>query len=105
MSRILFCNIAYMQCYDFDSIKEIPKHGGQYVSDTGDALEKNSFHRCEDGQVRGFVETKYRDRYASGKHPNQIRIENIDAHYKNADKIDGVSVLLAFIFAKSLSFS
>jgi len=93
MKRILFCNIAYMQYYDFELIKETPKHGGQYVTDTGDALEKHNFHICEDGQVRGFVETKYRDSYSSGKQPNQIRIENIDAHYRSTDKIDGVTVV------------
>lgn len=93
MALILFCNVAYMQYYDFDLIKETPKHGGQYVADTGDAFEKHNFHICEDGQIRGFVETKYRDSYSSGKQPNQIRIENIDAHYKNADKIDGVTVI------------
>lgn len=93
MKRILFCNVAYMQYYDFESIKEIPKHGGKYVTDTGDALEKYNFHICEDGKIRGFVETKYRDSYLSGKQPNQIRIENIDLQYKKAEKIDGVTVV------------
>ena len=26
MSRVLFCNIAYMQYYDFSMIKEVPKY-------------------------------------------------------------------------------
>lgn len=93
MKRILFCNIAYMQCYDFDLIKEVPKHGGQYVTDTGDAYEKHNFHICEDGKVRGFVETKYRDGSASQQQPRQLRIENIDSGYKNADNIKDVTVV------------
>lgn len=90
MKHILFCNIAYMQYYDFASIKETPKHGGQYVDDTGDAFEKHNFHTCEDGQIRGFVETKYRE---AGMRPNQIRIENIDTRYRSEDKIDEVTVV------------
>ena len=93
MNRILFCNVAYMQYYDFDVIKETPKHGGLYVLTTGDAIEKLNFHICEDGKIRGFVETKYRDSYTSGKKPNQLKIENIDPKYKNSESIDGVTVV------------
>lgn len=93
MKRILFCNIAYMQYYDFATIKEVPKHGGKYVAETGDAYEKHNFHVCEDGRVRGFVETKYRDGSASAQQPRQIRIENIDPQCKNDDHIDGVTVI------------
>ena len=31
--------------------------------DTGDAFEKYNFYRCEDGMVKGFVETKYIGEY------------------------------------------
>lgn len=93
MRRILFCNIAYMQYYDFATIKEVPKHGGKYVAETGDAYEKNNFHICEDGKVRGFVETKYTDGSASAQQPRQIRIENIDPICKNNDNISGVTVV------------
>lgn len=92
-NRILFCNIAFMKYYDHEVIEEKPKHGGLYVSVTGDALEKNNFHICEDGKLRGFVETKYRDSYSSAKRPNSIRIENIDASYKNKNSIDNVTVV------------
>ena len=93
MRRIMFCNIAYMQYYDFATIKEIPKHGGKYVAETGDAYEKHNFHVCEDGKVRGFVETKYRDGSALAQQPRQIRIENIDPVCKNDDHLDGVTVV------------
>lgn len=93
MKNILFCNIAYMQYYDFSLIKEPPKHGGQYVETTGDALEKFNFHLCRDKKFRGFVETKYQDGYASGKRPKQLRIENIDSHYRNSEVINGVTVV------------
>ena len=88
MNRILFCNIAYMQYYDFDIISEVPKHGGKYVTETGDAFEKHNFHICEDNYVRGFVETKYRE-----GQPRQIRIENIDSNFINSDCIKDVTVV------------
>lgn len=93
MEHILFCNIAYMQYYDFEIIRETPKHGGLYVLETGDALEKMNFHVCGDSKVRGFVETKYRDSYVSGKKPSQLRIEHIDSGYIKSEKIDGVTVV------------
>lgn len=93
MKRVLFCNIAYMQYYDALSVKETPKHGGRYVQETGDAFEKNNFHICEDGKVRGFVETKYVDGSATAQQPKQLRIENIDPNYKKADCIEGVTVI------------
>lgn len=93
MRTILFCNIAYMHYYDFELLKETPKHGGKYVTATGDAFEKNNFHICDDGQVRGFVETKYRGGYQEAKYPNKLKIENIDSRYKKANSIDGVTVV------------
>ena len=91
--HILFCNIAYMQYYDYELIEENPHHGGKYVEVTGDALEKNNFHRCEDGKLRGFVETKYKDSFVSQKEPKNLRIENISSNYKKQDSIDGVTVV------------
>ena len=91
--RILFCNVAYMQYYDFDLIEEIPKYGGSYVAETGDAYEKSNFHVCDDGIVRGFVETKYLDSSKSMMYPRKLRIENIDSHYKNANQIEDVLVI------------
>ena len=93
MKRILFCNIAYMQYYDYKSFKEIPKYGGSYVSETGDAYEKFNFHTCADGKVRGFVETKYIDGSATQQRPRQLRLESIDSAYANADQISGVTVV------------
>ena len=92
-NKILFCNIAFMQHYDHEVIKETPKHGGLYVSLTGDAFEKNNFHVCKDGKLRGFVETKYRESYLHTRRPNNIRIENIDSCCKNKNSIDGVTVI------------
>ena len=94
INRILFCNVAYMKHYDFSNHKEVPVNGGQNIIDTGDAFEKYNFHRCEDGTVKGFVETKY----VGGAHdenriPKQLHIENIDLHYKNLDEIDNVTVV------------
>ena len=77
-----------MQYYDVELREETPKYGGQYVTNTGDAEEKYNYHICKDGRIRGFVETKHRNKKA-----NQIRIENIDIQYKNANKIDGVTVV------------
>lgn len=93
MSRVLFCNIAYMQYYDFSMIKEVPKYGGKYVTETGDAYEKHNFHLCEDGMVRGFVETKYVDGSASAQRPRQLRIENIDPAFKKENSINSVTVI------------
>jgi len=93
MERVLFCNIAFMQYYDAEFATETPCHGGKYVSDTGDALEKYNFHVCADGKIRGFVETKYRDGYKNAQHPNDLHIENIDGTYRAADSIDGVTVI------------
>ena len=92
-SRILFCNIAFMQYYDYEVVEETPKHGGRFVDETGDAFEKNNFHLYDDGKFRGFVETKYRDSFEFAKRPNSIRIENIDADFKNKDRIDKVTVV------------
>ncbi len=62
-SKILFCNIAYMEFYDTDIPEDTPRHGGAYVEQTGDAFEKDNFHLCDDDIYRGFVETKYVDSY------------------------------------------
>ena len=93
MKYILFCNIAWMQYYDYSQFKETAKHGGSYVVDTGDAFEKYNFHTCKDGRVRGFVETKYTDGAVTMHQPRQLRIENIDSRFKKMDKIDGVTVV------------
>ena len=92
--RILFCNIAYMKYYDFSRHKETPINGGQYITDTGDAFEKYNFHRCEDGTVKGFVETKYVGGYdASSRRPQGLHIEKIDSAYQSQDEIEKVTVV------------
>ena len=48
-----------MQNYDVSLFQEILVNGGSYVAQTNYAYEKNNFHICKDGFVRGFVETKY----------------------------------------------
>ena len=75
--RILFCNVAHMEYYDYDMHEETPKHGGSYVAETGDAYEKNNFHVCEDGFVRGFVETKYRGLYTEDKTRTSSHLEGV----------------------------
>lgn len=92
-TNILFCNIAYMKYYDVDLVEEKPKHGGQYVTETGDAFEKFNFHICEDNKCRGFVETKYRDSYKTGRQPYSIRIENINPQFKNNESANGITVI------------
>ncbi len=89
--RVLFCNIAYMKEYRGITTDDIPVHGGSYVSETRNANEKYNFASF-DRKVYGFVETKHRDGYLSGK-PNELHIENIDATYKNKDEIEGVTVV------------
>ena len=93
-NRIMFCNVAYMEFYDYELKEETPKFGGKYVSDTGDALEKYNFHLCVDNKYKGFVETKYRGGYSDNdKKPNQIHIENIDSSFKKNEEIDAVTVV------------
>lgn len=93
MKYILFCNIAWMKDYDFSLNEETPKHGGKYVADTGDANEKFNFHVCEDGKMRGFVETKHRKGSDLKYKPMQIRIERLNPKYKKQEKIDDVTVV------------
>lgn len=93
LSRVLFCNIAYMKYYDVDTVNDPPVNGGKAVAKIGDALEKYNFHVEEDGFYYGFVETKYTDGYESGKMPKQIHIEQIDKSYKKEDSIDNVTVI------------
>lgn len=94
-SRILFCNVAYMQFYD-DSIYDKPKNGGAYVSLHGDALEKYNFQECDDGKYRGFVETGHHNGYEVGNETNTfnlLHIEKIDPSYKKEEFIDDVLVV------------
>ena len=91
--RFFFCNIAYMKFYDVELHEEVPKHGGKYVQETGDAEEKYNFHVNDDGVVYGFVETKYNDSYLGQKEPKQIHIENIDSAFKKDEIIDDVCVI------------
>lgn len=93
--RILFCNIAYMQYYDAIIYKnDIPKNGGKFVNENSDAFEKNNFHLSDDGNVYGFVETKYTGGYKVGyQNPKQLHIEKIDINFKDKDKIDDVTVI------------
>lgn len=91
--KIVFCNIAYMKYYDIELYEEKPKYGGKYVMETGDAFEKSNFHVNEDGNIYGFVETKYKDTYLGQKEPKQIRIENIDDNYKKENEINDVCVV------------
>lgn len=95
INRVLFCNIAYMQHYDSICCKnDKPKNGGKYVTEHADAFEKNNFHISDDGNIYGFVETKYTGGYQNGfQNPKQIHIEKIDNYFKDKDRIDDVTVI------------
>lgn len=96
MRRVLFCNIAYLPHYDTELDRVAPINGGSYVANEGDALEKHNFEICDDGQCRGFVETKYHRGYKRGialNEYNQMHIERIDPLAKNRDSLDNVLVV------------
>ncbi|MGO5050913.1 hypothetical protein ACTQ6A_00070 [Lachnospiraceae bacterium LCP25S3_G4] len=81
--RILFCNIAWMDYYKGITKDDIPKGGGEYVSENQDAHEKYNFAPAglnfedefwPDGEYcMGFVETKA----TSKEKRNQLHIEKI----------------------------
>ena len=99
--RVLFCNVAYMKNYDALAFDEKPVNGGSYVAETQDAYEKYNFHVCEDGLVRGFVETKYSDGALGGQQkPKQLHIENIDKAFKKENVIDDVLVVFCALSPK-----
>lgn len=92
MSRVLFCNIAYMKYYSGITQDDRPINGGKYVRENGDAGEKFNF-RLSDGIIRGFVETKYHNDSSNEAQPNQIHIERIDKSFSNKDdSIENVTV-------------
>ena len=92
--RVVFCNTAYMREYRGITFDDKPINGGEYVTVMKDAEEKYNFYPLEDGTIKGFVETKYKDGYQSGMdNPNQIHIENIDVMYKDKDSIENVLVV------------
>ncbi|MBR6106374.1 MAG: hypothetical protein IKQ39_00015 [Oscillospiraceae bacterium] len=91
MSRVLFCNIAYMKFYNGITQDDRPINGGEYVRIHGDAEEKNNF-RTDRDVVHGFVETHHHSDNANGMQPNQIHIERIDKAFTNAEQIEDVTV-------------
>jgi len=92
-NNILFCNISYMKNYDGNISDDKPIYGGQYIKDTGDALEKFNFYICKDNMIRGFVETKYQGGYKNARKANSLHIERINEEYKNNTQIDNVTVV------------
>lgn len=88
--KILFCNVAYMKCYDkINFPDDIPKHAGKYVNDTKDAYEKNNFHIWEDGYCYGFVETGlYKD-----EKPKQLDINKISNSKSKDEYVEGITVV------------
>ena len=92
MSRILFCNITYMEHYDLINFpNDIPRYGGSYVKDTGSAFESWNFHKYSDGYY-GFVETKYtKKQTAVEQYARQLHIERIAPEAKG-DSVDNVMV-------------
>ena len=87
-NKVLFCNIAYTKFYDSYLEKEVPQNGGSYIAENKYGHEINNFHVCEDGKVRGFVETKSRNGST-----NQLHIEKIDSSFKLKDRASPVDVV------------
>lgn len=91
-SRILFCNITWMEYYDHICFPhETPRFGGSFVKETGTAFESWNFHRYEGGYY-GFVETKYRGGTAVQEKANQLHIEKIDQN-ATGESVDHVTVV------------
>ena len=89
--KILFCNLAYMREYNGIKDGDVPVNGGEYVKLNQDALEKYNF--ASGKTVRGFVETKYKDGFKTGKKPKEIHIEKFDRALSSSNRIDGVKVI------------
>jgi len=86
-NRFLFCNVAWMEHYDLALYPDDrPKHGGAYVSNTGEAYEDMNFHRFEDGFFYGFVESGYHGETANQADAKQLRIENLDSSLAKAEE-------------------
>lgn len=96
MRNILFCNISYLPYYNTKLDNVVPQNGGAYVTKMKDAFEKHNFEECDDGQYRGFVETKYRCGYETGiavNAYNSLHIEKINSSARNKEFIDNVLVV------------
>ncbi len=97
LGRLLICNIAYMKRYDGITGDDcILGGGGKYPTKNKDGGEKYNFHICEDGMVRGFVETLYNDmanHIGELEYAKDIHIENIDPSFKGVDVATGVRVV------------
>ena len=93
-NRFLFCNVAWMEHYDLALYPDDrPKHGGAYVSNTGEAYEDMNFHRFEDGFFYGFVESGYHGETANQADAKQLRIENLDSSLAKAEEARDVTVV------------
>ncbi len=85
--RILFCNIAWMKYYRGVTCDDIPEGNQGYIKKYSNGGEVHNFKERK-GMVHGFVEP----RTIKGK-VCEIKIEKIDPHYKNKEKIDDVLVI------------
>ncbi|MCI9069740.1 hypothetical protein [Clostridium sp.] len=85
--RILFCNIAWMKCYNGVENEE-PKNGGSWVKENKYAIECHNFTPCDDGMYRGYVCTK-----SNGGNRNQLHIERFEGITKEDDVAKNVLVI------------
>jgi len=102
MSKILFCNLAWMDYYKgiYPGI-DVPEGGGDYVKKTHNAHEKYNFEKVlldfsvgpfEPGEYcLGFVETK-----TTHVNQNQLHIEKIDGCELAIDEVQVDDVLVVF---------
>lgn len=92
---LVICRVTYMKFYDGITPDDMPVNGGSFVSENNDAFEKNNFHRYQDGNCYGFIETKYRTGHTGeNEYANSITIESINPMCKGQPSVDGVRVIL-----------
>ena len=79
--RILFCNIAYMNHYEGNIERDIPKGAGSWVKKHADAHEKWNFLNV-DGKCYGFVQNK-----------GSFRIEHFEGISSTAESANDVTII------------
>lgn len=82
--KILFCNIAWMNCYKGIVLgKDEPKNGGAFVKENNDAHEVYNFDPIRLGNESGYTTGEYclgfvETKSTNGKDRNQLKIESIN---------------------------
>lgn len=85
---LVVCRVAYMKFYDGITADDNPVSGG--------VENKNNFHRYDDGNCYGFIETGFRSGHkGENKYANAITIESIKPMIKEQQpSVDGVRVVM-----------